>query len=215
MQQDSPSRIILEKEDEKKDAVHSAQQEKENEAQAPERAETEKEKALMPPSAEIVLKKENQDKAEVPRKENVDMEIDIPSSSIPDENAGQSKPVCDPSQSKPQIPERNVDSPIYEEVSMSVEEEMALLKPRECLPIFSEGEGAKGPLFNKETHRAKLAFFGSSPYERECTSPSPRFWTQEQAIFYSRILYKSNQIYQHEYLDVPLTKNLECFKQVL
>lgn len=213
MHQASPSRDILEKGNEEKAAEQSAQG-KDNEAQVPKNNENEKEKALVPPSDENDLLKENREKAKVPLKENAAMEIDRPSTLKPDGNAGPSESV-DPSQSRPQISERIAGLLVYADVSMTVEEEMALPKPRECLPIFSEGEGAKGPLFNEEIHRAKLAFFGMSPYEGEQTSPSPRFWMHEQAVFYSWILYKSNRIFQHEYLDVPLMRNLECFRQVL
>jgi hypothetical protein len=76
-----------------------------------------------------VLENVNQDKAEVHHKENVDMEIDILGSSIPDENASQSEAVCDPSQSKPQISKRIPGSPVYVEVLITVEEEKALPDP--------------------------------------------------------------------------------------
>lgn len=122
--------------------------------------------AQVPPSADAKIQKENLERAEAPHHENVAMQVDILGSSILDENTGRWESV-DPSQSRPQISERIVGWPVYAEVSMSVEEEMGLPNLRECLKIFLEGEGAKGPLFNEEIHRFKLAFFETSPYEGE------------------------------------------------
>lgn len=92
---------------------------------------------------------------------------------------------------------------------------MELPNQRECLPIFLEGDGAKRPHFDANIHHEKLAFYQKSLYEEEHTSNSARFWTHEQAVYYSRTLLNSNRIFHHEYLDIPLMKNLDCFNQVL
>lgn len=86
------------------------------------------------------------------------MEIDCPSTSKPDENSGPSEHVH-PSQSQPQVSARIASPVLYGDEYLSVEEELVHPNPRECFPIFSEGEGVKGPIFNEEDHRAKLPFF--------------------------------------------------------
>lgn len=53
---------------------------------------------------------------------------------------------------------------------MTVEEEMELPNPRECLPIFLGGDGAKGPHFDAKVQHEKLAFFGKSPYEEHTSN---------------------------------------------
>jgi hypothetical protein len=74
------------------------------------------------------------------------------------------------------------DSVIYGDEVISVEDELKYPYPCEQLPLFSIGVGVKGPLFNRNTHPL---FFQESPYSKPRTSESPRFWTQEQAIYYS------------------------------
>lgn len=41
---------------------------------------------------------------------------------------------------------------------LSVEEELQYLYPRERLPIFPDGCGVKGPLFDRNIHREKIEF---------------------------------------------------------
>lgn len=98
---------------------------------------------------------------------------------------------------------------------MIVEEEMELPNPKEKLPLFLSGNGVQGPLFDANIHREKLSFFRKSPYDEERSSHSPRFWTHEQAVYYSRVLWNSNRIFHHECLDILLMKKLDCFKEVL
>jgi hypothetical protein len=61
----------------------------------------------------------------------------------------------------------------------------------------------------------KLAFFGTSPYEGECTSLSPRFWTKEQAVYYARILFGKNRIFKHKVLDFAELEGLPCFHRTI
>ena len=95
---------------------------------------------------------------------------------------------------------------------ISVEDELKYPNPHEQLPLVSTGVGVKGPLFNQNTHPL---FFQESPYNKPRTSESPRFWTQEQATYYSRILYDSLKIFPHEFPDIAAMKNIGCFNQVL
>jgi hypothetical protein len=48
--------------------------------------------------------------------------------------------------------------------------------PCECIHVFPTGAGARGPIFNQNTHPK---FFQNSPYNGPRTSNSPRFWTNE------------------------------------
>jgi hypothetical protein len=79
-------------------------------------------------------------------------------------------------------------------------------------PLFSFGVGVKGPLFNRNTHPL---FFQESPYSKPRTSESPRFRTQEKAIYYSQILYDSLKSFPHEFPDIAAMKNIGCFNEVL
>ena len=83
---------------------------------------------------------------------------------------------------------RHTDSIVYGDEVISVEDELKYPYTREQQALFltGAGAGAKGPLFNRNTHPQ---FFQQSPYNGPRTSESPRFWTQEHAIFYSWILY--------------------------
>jgi hypothetical protein len=63
---------------------------------------------------------------------------------------------------------------IYGDEVISVEDELKYPFPREALPMFKSGAGAKGPLFNRNTHPK---FFRENPYNGPRTSESPRFWT--------------------------------------
>lgn len=55
-------------------------------------------------------------------------------------------------------------SVVYGDEFLSVEEELQYLNPREQLPIFLDGAGAKGPLFNQNAYLEGFAFFQMSPY---------------------------------------------------
>ena len=70
-----------------------------------------------------------------------------------------------------------------------MDEEELLRNPLETFPLFPLEDGPNGPAFNEQLHLLKLAFFGVSPYEGERTSLSPGFWTEEQAVYYARILF--------------------------
>ena len=87
---------------------------------------------------------------------------------------------------------RRSDFVVYGDEVISPKEELKYPYPREELPLFSTGAGAKGPLFNRNVHPK---FFQASPYDGPHTSESPRFWTKEQAIYYSRVLYESKKIF--------------------
>jgi hypothetical protein len=50
-----------------------------------------------------------------------------------------------------------------------------LKNPLETFPLFPVEDGPNGPTFNEQFHLSKHAFFGTSPYEGERTSLSPRF----------------------------------------
>ena len=76
-----------------------------------------------------------------------------------------------------------------------------LRNPLETFPLFPIDDGPNGPAFNEQFHHSKLAFFGTSPYDGERTSMSPRFWTKEQAVYYARILYGKNRIFKHKIMD--------------
>ena len=120
-------------------------------------------------------------------------------------------PDIGPSERK-SISARLSDSVVYGDEYLSPEEELKYPYPREELPLFSTGAGAKGPLFNRNAHPK---FFQASRYDGLRTSELPHFWTKEQAIYYSRVLYESKKIFPHEYLDVPAMRNIGCFNQLL
>lgn len=106
----------------------------------------------------------------------------------------------------------HADSVVYGDEFLSPEEVLKYPNPREELPLFSSKAGAKGPLFNRNAHPK---FFQDSPYDGPRTLESPRFWTKEQAIYYSRVLYESKKIFPHEYLNIPAMWNIGCFNQLL
>ena len=59
---------------------------------------------------------------------------------------------------------------IYGNEVLSVEDKLKCPYPRERLPLFSNGVGIKGPLFNRNTHPL---FFRESPYRKPGISDSP------------------------------------------
>lgn len=128
----------------------------------------------MPPPAKENSLKWNQEKIDMPQAKNVAMEIDCPRHAMQNTEAGPSERIP-PSQSQTLIPERHIESVVYGDEFLMVEEELQYPYPRESLPIFLDGCGIKGPLFDRIIHQEKLAFFKTSPYDGPCTSPSSRF----------------------------------------
>lgn len=99
-------------------------------------------------------REDNQEKAKEPLEDNVEMNVDdIPGKSIPERNVSQSEQINiqDPSQSQTQT-DKNAGSPLVEKVSMTVEDEMELPNPRECLRVFLVGNGTQGPPFDANIH---------------------------------------------------------------
>ena len=70
------------------------------------------------------------------------------------------------------ISARPTDSVVYGDGYLSLEDELKYPYPREELPLFSSGDGAKGPPFNRNVHPK---FFQDSPYDGPRTSKLPRF----------------------------------------
>ena len=110
------------------------------------------------------------------------------------------------------IPAHHSDFVVYGDEVISVEDELKSPYPHEQLLLLSIGVGIKGPLYNRNTHPL---FFQETPYNKPCTSESPQFWTQEWAIFYSRVIYDSRKIFAHEFPDIAAMKNIGSFNQVL
>ena len=104
------------------------------------------------------------------------------------------------------------DSVVYGNEFLSPEDKLTYPYPREELRLFLAGARAKGHLFNQNTHPT---FFQANPYDGSRTSEFPHFWTKEHAIYYSRVLYESNKIFPHEYLNIPTMRNIGCFNQLL
>ena len=102
-----------------------------------------------------------------------------------------------PSKRNPSHPppsERNTGSVVYSDEVLSIEEELQYPNQRGKMPIFSDGAGAKGPLINQNEYPDRYSFFKMSPYDGPRTSESGSFWTREQAIYYSRVLYDNPQV---------------------
>ena len=97
----------------------------------------------------------------------------------------------------------------------NMSEEEQLRNPLETFPLFPVEDGLNGPAFNEQFHLLKLAFFGTSPYDGERTSLSPRFWTKEQSVYYARILYEKNRIFKHKILDFAELESLPCFHHII
>jgi hypothetical protein len=110
------------------------------------------------------------------------------------------------------VSEQEPPSIVYGDEYMTVEEELKLPYPRERIPVFSAGAGARGPIFNQNTHPQ---FFQNSPYNGPQTSTSPRFWTNEHAIYYTRVLFESRKLFPHEFPDIRAMRGLDCFCQLL
>jgi hypothetical protein len=98
---------------------------------------------------------------------------------------------------------------------MEINEEELRKNPQESFPLFSAEYGPNGPAFNEQLHSSKLAFFGVSPYEGERTSLSPRFWTEEQAIYYARILFGKHRIFNHKMLNFAKLEEMPYFHNTL
>src|ERR1041385_1315758 len=65
---------------------------------------------------------------------------------------------------------------------------------REMLPLFRSDVPRGGPIFKMREH--KPFFFGTNPYEKPRSAYSLRFWTQEQAIYYTRVLFNKARVFQ-------------------
>lgn len=89
-------------------------------------------------------------------KENSALKLTIITTSAPNTRGG-------PFERQPPPSERNPGSVVYGDEFLSVEEELQYPNPREQLPIFLDGAGAKGPLFNRNDHLERSAFFKMSP----------------------------------------------------
>jgi hypothetical protein len=112
----------------------------------------------------------------------------------------------------------------YPHEKVSVEEELPsdvlpeeepLKNPLETFPLFPVEDGPRGPKFIEAIHKEKLQFFQESPYKRERTSLSSRFWTKEQAIYYARILYCKNRIFPHKYLDFAELEKIPFYHEAI
>src|SRR3954469_25478796 len=77
------------------------------------------------------------------------------------------------------------------------------------LPLF---QASVGPRFFHCEHKPK--FFGRSPYVLPRTSASPRFWTQDQAIFYAQQLLNKDMIFKHSYLYMPSFYSVLAFQNL-
>src|SRR4051812_40701210 len=93
-----------------------------------------------------------------------------------------------------------------------VDELLHSAHPREMLPLFRPDVPRGGPLFNPREH--KQLFFSVNPYEKPRDSFLVRFWTQEQAIYYARVLLNKERIYQHLYMDMPSLYSTTCFQNM-
>lgn len=96
-------------------------------------------------------------------KENSTHKLTVVTSSAPITGVGPSERQPS-SQHLPPPSERNSGSMVYGEEFLSVEEELQYPNPREQLPIFLDGAGAKGPLFNRNDYLEGFSFFQTSPY---------------------------------------------------
>ena len=98
---------------------------------------------------------------------------------------------------------------------MPVDELLNSRHPREMLPLFQGDVPRGGPKFIQRQH--KPSFFGldrPSPYLSPRTSASLRFWTQEQAIYYTQVLMNKDKIIEHSYLDMPTFYSVLSFQNV-
>ena len=78
--------------------------------------------------------------------------------------------------------------------------------------LFQNNVPHGGPCFNQSDH--KLKFFKRSPYESPRTSVSLRFWTQDQAIFYSQVLLNKDKLFKHSFLDMPTFYSTLAFQNM-
>ena len=84
--------------------------------------------------------------------------------------------------------------------------------PREMLPLFTNDMPRGGPVFDAAVHKPK--FFSVSPYTQPKDSFLLHFWTQEQAIYYTRMLFNQDVIFKHQYLDIPSLYSTDCFQNI-
>jgi hypothetical protein len=115
---------------------------------------------------------------------------------------------------RPLAPLKPIDEnmPASDDVQpMEISDEENRKIPQESFPLFPAEYGPNGPAFNEQLHVSKLAFFGTSPYIGERTSLSPRFWTKEQAVYYARILFGKNRIFNHKILNFAELEEMPRF----
>ena len=80
---------------------------------------------------------------------------------------------------------------------------------------FLSEYGPNGLAVNEQLYSSKLAFFEVSPYEGERTYLSLRFWTEEHAIYYARILFGKHMIFNHKILNFAKLEGMPCFHYTL
>ena len=98
---------------------------------------------------------------------------------------------------------------------MEISDEETPKNPQESFPLFPAEYGPNGTAFNQELHLSKLDFFETSPYEGERTSLSPRFWTEEQVVYYARILVGKDRIFNHKILNFAKLEEMPCFHHAI
>lgn len=96
-------------------------------------------------------------------------------------------------------------------VSVPLDELLNSNRLREMLPLFQNYMPCAGPLFDANKH--KTIFF-NNPYSKPRDSYSLRFWTQEQAIYYTRMLFNQDKLFKHQYLDFPSMYATGCFQNI-
>ena len=109
-------------------------------------------------------------------------------------------------------PSNNLQFPKNVMEEFIVDELLHSAHPREMLPLFWADVPRGGRIFSRRTHKPR--FFGQSPYLARRDSYSLRFWTQEQAIYYARMLMNKEKIFKHQYLDLPSLYETTCFQNL-
>lgn len=112
---------------------------------------------------------------------------------VVEEQAEENAPAAIPAQdiinvpsSQPRAASPNLQMPENAAEVFPVNELLHSAHPREMLPLFRPDVPRGGPILKWREH--KPFFFGPNPYEKPRNAYSLRFWTQEQAIYYTRVL---------------------------